>query len=260
MYRKVGSATCFAPARCTWCAACIPASAEFTWTLLVPVRIASSTCFGYVRKGLFAASGRTRSAPFRSELFTPRPSPSHHLAVHDAGPVVEMSIKVIYFPVRGRAEATRLALAFTGTAFEDIRLPGPELFAAYKEKAPFGQLPLLEVDGKILAQSGSQLRYVARTCGGGVLCPADAFEAAVAGSICDQMSDVGGAIYAGGALYGSGSDEAAKAKAVEELKSVKLPKMLAGVIAYLGDKKFFGGLSPADSTSMAAGGTAPLLA
>jgi len=153
-----------------------------------------------------------------------------------------MSIKVIYFPVRGRAEATRLALAFTGTAFEDIRLPGPELFAAYKEKAPFGQFPLLEVDGKILAQSGSQLRYVARTCGGGVLCPTDSFEAAVAGSVCDQMSDVGGAIY--GAFFGSGSDEAAKAKAVEELKSVKLPKMLAGVIAYLGDKKFFGGDKP----------------
>jgi glutathione S-transferase len=153
-----------------------------------------------------------------------------------------MSIKVIYFPARGRAEATRLALAFTGTAFEDIRLPGPELFAAYKEKAPFGQFPLLEVDGKMLAQSGSQLRYVARNCGGGVLCPTDAFEAAVAGSICDQMSDVGGAIY--GALYGSGSDEAAKAKAVEELKTVKLPKMLGGVVAYLADKKFFGGDKP----------------
>lgn len=34
------------------------------------------------------------------------------------------SFKVIYFPARGRAEATRLALAFNGVAFEDVRLPG----------------------------------------------------------------------------------------------------------------------------------------
>ena len=35
-----------------------------------------------------------------------------------------------------------------GVAFEDVRITH-EQFPEYKKKAPFGQLPLLEIDGKV---------------------------------------------------------------------------------------------------------------
>lgn len=151
------------------------------------------------------------------------------------------SFKVIYFPGRGRAEATRLALAFNGVEFEDVRMPPGELFATWKSKAPFGQFPLLEVDGKYLGQSGAQLRYVARNTGGGKLVPADPFDVAVAGSLVDQAADVAGAVY--GVVYGPG-DEEAKTKGKADLLATKLPKMLDGVTALLGDKPFFFGAEP----------------
>lgn len=151
------------------------------------------------------------------------------------------SIKVIYFPGRGRAEATRLALAYYGVDFEDVRLPPGELFGKYKSVAPYGQFPVLEVDGKFLGQSGSQLRYVAKNFGGGKLVPVDAFDVAVAGSLIDQAADVSTAVYA--VVYGPG-DEAAKAAGRAELVGTKLPKLLGGVVALLGDKPFFFGAEP----------------
>jgi prostaglandin-H2 D-isomerase / glutathione transferase len=74
------------------------------------------------------------------------------------------SIKVSYFNARGRAELTRILLADAGVEFEDVRLD-KEAFVALKPSLPNGQLPVLEVDGKVLAQSAAMAQYVAAANG-----------------------------------------------------------------------------------------------
>ena len=78
------------------------------------------------------------------------------------------SLRLVYFPVRARAECARMILAygnipyqvddcnsFFGMSFQEAKKAG---------KLPFGQLPVLEVggdSGKLLGQSGSINRYLA---------------------------------------------------------------------------------------------------
>ncbi len=73
-------------------------------------------------------------------------------------------VKLHYFRGRGRAETTRWMLAANGIAFENVALATAEEFAALKAsgKLPFGQLPLLEIDGRNLSQSTAMTRYLAR--------------------------------------------------------------------------------------------------
>ena len=71
------------------------------------------------------------------------------------------SYKFTYFNGRGRGEITRLIFAAAGVAYNDHRIP-LENWAAHKHEAILGQLPFLEVDGKILPQSISIARFIAR--------------------------------------------------------------------------------------------------
>jgi glutathione S-transferase len=100
------------------------------------------------------------------------------------------SYKLYYFQLRGRAEAARMAFAYAGVDFEDIRLPGPTLMAGRADgsiPAPFNQFPVLEVDGVPIAQSYTILRFVAKLSD---LYPKDAIQAAIAESIADQAADI----------------------------------------------------------------------
>ena len=74
-------------------------------------------------------------------------------------------LKMIYFDMKGRAEPTRLALAIGGIDFEDERI-SREAFMAAKTNGeyPFGQLPVLVVNGRMVAQS--QVRACVRACVG----------------------------------------------------------------------------------------------
>jgi len=72
--------------------------------------------------------------------------------------------KLIYFDIRGLAEPIRLAFAQAGVPFEDVRLKHED-WPQHKEKMPFGQLPVLEVDGKQLTQSMTILRFIGRKHG-----------------------------------------------------------------------------------------------
>jgi len=69
--------------------------------------------------------------------------------------------KLTYFNGRGRAETSRLLFAAAGVAYEDNRIER-EQWPGLKPTAPFGQLPILEVDGVKLSQSNTIARFLAR--------------------------------------------------------------------------------------------------
>merc|ERR1711982_61281 len=70
-------------------------------------------------------------------------------------------VKLTYFNLRGRAEPTRMLLAYGGIEYEDCRVtPGfvdPTEWMALKPKTPYGSLPLLEWNGECLAQLEKRL-------------------------------------------------------------------------------------------------------
>ncbi|KAJ7389531.1 hypothetical protein OS493_030916 [Desmophyllum pertusum] len=118
-----------------------------------------------------------------------------------------------YFNVRGRAEPIRLLFHVAGVEFEDKRLTSEE-WAVMKTsgKAPFGQLPLLEVDGTVLAQSFSIMRYVANEVG---LAPSTNLQKAQADMIVDGCTDLASKLIA----PRFEKDEAKKAELVEQAKA-----------------------------------------
>ena len=73
-----------------------------------------------------------------------------------------MPIKITYFNIEGAAEPVRLALAATGQDFEDVRINFEE-WQTLKPTTKFGALPLMEIDGKVFAQSAAMLRYVGKS-------------------------------------------------------------------------------------------------
>ena len=101
--------------------------------------------------------------------------------------------KVIYFPVYGRAESTRMALAHAKANWEDERLTG-EQFGPRKAAGEFpnGQLPVLVHNGKYLNESTALLRYVGKHFG---YYPADAHAAWQADAFVDYANDFIGKLY-----------------------------------------------------------------
>lgn len=89
-------------------------------------------------------------------------------------------LKITYFDMHGgRAEPVRLALAIGNIPFEDHRFAYPE-FADVRKNTPFGQVPMLEVDGVQVTQCDSMLRYAGQIAG---LYPRDAYQAL----LCDEV-------------------------------------------------------------------------
>jgi len=93
--------------------------------------------------------------------------------------------KLTYFDTQGYAEGIRYLFALAGVPFEDVRIPiaaDRSLPQEIKDKCPWGQVPILDVDGKIIAQSSAIFRYVARELG---FAGKNNFEAAK----CDEYVD-----------------------------------------------------------------------
>lgn len=98
-------------------------------------------------------------------------------------------LRLTYFDSAGRAEPVRIALFIAGIPFEDRRLKFPEFSALRAEGAfPLGSLPVLEIDGRAMTQTGAMLRYVARL-GAHDLYPTDARAAFVVDSVIDTLND-----------------------------------------------------------------------
>ncbi|KAK6048160.1 glutathione S-transferase protein, partial [Cooperia oncophora] len=96
-----------------------------------------------------------------------------------------VSYKLIYFDLRGAAEVARQVFALAGQDFKDVRLSHEE-WPKHKASMPFGQLPVLEVDGKQLPQSYAIVRYLARKFG---FAGKNEWEQAQVDAIADQHKD-----------------------------------------------------------------------
>eukprot|EP01113_Clastostelium_recurvatum_P047161 TRINITY_DN835_c0_g1_i1.p1 TRINITY_DN835_c0_g1~~TRINITY_DN835_c0_g1_i1.p1 ORF type:complete len:230 (-),score=55.71 TRINITY_DN835_c0_g1_i1:58-720(-) len=74
-----------------------------------------------------------------------------------------------YFPIRGKAEPIRLMLEDLGAPYEDVRLQdwlqGRKKEYIEKGWSPFGQLPVLDVNGQFIGQSVAIMRLIANWVG-----------------------------------------------------------------------------------------------
>ncbi|CAI2330558.1 unnamed protein product [Caenorhabditis sp. 36 PRJEB53466] len=95
--------------------------------------------------------------------------------------------KLTYFNLRGWAEPARQLFKLAHVSFEDVRVEnGTPEWEALKPKTPFGQLPVLSVDGFEIPQSAAILRYLANKFG---YAGKSAEEQAWADAIVDQFKD-----------------------------------------------------------------------
>ena len=123
-----------------------------------------------------------------------------------------------YFDFDGsRGEAARLAMHLAGIAFEDKRIARSD-WPALRDAAPYQSLPILEVDGKVIAQSNTINRYVGKLAG---LYPKDDWQAAVVDELMDAVEDITYKIGNTFALEGE-----AKKKAREALAAGPIPRFL----------------------------------
>tara|TARA_Y100001970_G_scaffold51759_1_gene65436 strand:- start:22250 stop:22897 length:648 start_codon:yes stop_codon:yes gene_type:complete len=93
-----------------------------------------------------------------------------------------------------RAEVLRVSLYLGKIPFEDVRITRDEFIHLIKKgllpngsKAPFHQLPVIEVDGEIIGQTGAIARYCGKVS---KLYPEDALEAAKVDQIIDAATDI----------------------------------------------------------------------
>ena len=92
-----------------------------------------------------------------------------------------------YFDLDGsRGEVARLAMHLAGIAFEDKRIAGKD-WPALRDSTPFQSLPVLAVDGKVIAQSNTINRYLGKLAG---LYPKDDWNAARVDEVMDAVEDM----------------------------------------------------------------------
>ncbi|XP_047535692.1 glutathione S-transferase 2-like isoform X1 [Vanessa atalanta] len=128
------------------------------------------------------------------------------------------TVKVYYFQLKAAGESIRLLLAYGGQEFEDIRV-AREDWPELKPSMPFGQMPVLEIDGKKYAQSTAIARYLGRKYG---LVGKDIEEDFEIDQIIEFFNDI--RIKAASVFYET--DENAKAKKQEENEKNHYPVML----------------------------------
>ena len=84
--------------------------------------------------------------------------------------------QLYYFPIPGRAEASRVALSFANLDWNDNRINGDEYGRMKKNgDLPWGLVPILQTPEGVLAESSAILRYIGKMAG---LIPKDAFQIA----------------------------------------------------------------------------------
>jgi len=135
------------------------------------------------------------------------------------------SIKLTYFNIRGLAENIRLILAQAGVEYEDNRIEFAD-WPALKETTPFGKLPVLEYDGKMLCESIAICRFLAKENG---LTGPDNWTAAEADMVVDSIMDMTYRELMPVIKAKEEEKEALKAKCIEEV----VPKVFGALIKQL---------------------------
>ncbi|XP_031842255.2 glutathione S-transferase-like [Nomia melanderi] len=120
--------------------------------------------------------------------------------------------KLSYFPVSALGESIRWLLAYGGIEFEDIRFNVDD-WPSIKPETPFGQVPVLEIDGKKVHQSAAISRYLAKQFG---LAGKDDWEALEIDMAVDTIHDLRTKI----SFYSYEKNEAAKAEKLVYVKEV----------------------------------------
>jgi len=94
--------------------------------------------------------------------------------------------KLYYFNIMARGEPARIMFAYKGVKYEDVRIEFQD-WPQWQAKMPFGEIPVLEVDGKMLSQSMAINRYLGRVFG---MAGANDWEAAQCDMLVDGITDV----------------------------------------------------------------------
>jgi glutathione S-transferase len=113
------------------------------------------------------------------------------------------SYKLTYFDVTALAEPIRFLLSYLNEDFEDFRFPR-EQWPSLKPSMPFGKVPVLEIDGKVLNQSTAITRYLSKKAG---LAGSDDWESLLIDIAVDNIHDLRQAL----ALYAYDPNEESKA-------------------------------------------------
>ncbi|XP_055346023.1 glutathione S-transferase 1-like [Paramacrobiotus metropolitanus] len=95
--------------------------------------------------------------------------------------------KLMYWEgARGRGEYVRLLLTAIGQKWEEVPVAFQD-WPSLKSNTPFGQLPILEVDGQKLAQTSAIVNFLARRYG---LAGENEWEQALVESVVAATSDI----------------------------------------------------------------------
>ncbi|XP_022171305.1 glutathione S-transferase-like [Myzus persicae] len=98
-----------------------------------------------------------------------------------------MTYKLTYFNFTALGEPIRFLLSYLDIDFEDNRIE-LEQWPSVKHTMPFGTLPLLEIDGKVLNQSSAICRYLAKKAN---LAGSDDWESLLIDIAVDNFKDFG---------------------------------------------------------------------
>ena len=145
------------------------------------------------------------------------------------------TLKLYYFDIKGKGECIRLICSYSGLELNDHRFSSRDEFLAMKEgtRLQFGQVPMLEVDGKhTMVQSNSIMRYLGKLSG---LYPTtDHILAQKVDAVMDQATDVftGSSILKYGPRYAIELTPEAKEKSYEHYNQTVLPTHLRKVERY----------------------------
>merc|ERR1711963_178496 len=144
--------------------------------------------------------------------------------------MAQPQIKISYFNFTGRAEISRLVLVAAGRDFEDHRYKEGEWAESARDKTPFGQCPVLTVNGKQYGQSLAIATYLARECGLYGSSNLDGLQ-------IDQYMQLLGDLINCCVKAMREKDEAEKAKLWEAVKAEDSPKFFAFFEKALADNK-----------------------
>lgn len=95
-----------------------------------------------------------------------------------------------YFKSQALGEAIRLLLNYGKIQFNDVRIDFEKEWSTFpKETLPMGQVPILEIDGKVLSQSIAICRYLGKKFG---LSGTTAMEDYEIDNVVDNLNDFRG--------------------------------------------------------------------